>query len=266
MMYCCQYPLSSFSFAVSQVDFYKLVLHTQCPRLWSYRVILNHFTTLCRIQTVKLKTMETIEFWGISPYLLVQILSSYFCRKGLTQYSFYRSNSFAKSCTSINCTFLLDTSLIICHEVKRELLQKFRVSCYIYPSTRLTLVSHISLFMSWKLLKPPEKSEDEDSDFYVISEESTDEEDNGLRQEYHTNRARLCSRKEFEFTKLLNICFIVQSYDVFSRCITFLLKLNHWDPNIVDTAGALFTLSLSSIHTELPIFRIFIHFLPRISI
>ena len=52
--------------------------------------------------------------------------------------------------------------------------------------------------MSWKLLKPPEKSEDEDSDFYVISEESTDEEDNGLRQEYHTDRARLNSRKEFE--------------------------------------------------------------------
>ena len=108
------------------------------------------------------------------------------------------SNSFAKSCTSINCTFLLDTSLIICHEVKRELLQKFRVSCYIYPSTRLTLVSHISLFMSWTLIEPPEKSEDEDSDFYVISEESTDEEDNGLRQEYHTDRARLHSRKEFE--------------------------------------------------------------------
>ena len=118
--------------------------------------------------------------------------------KGLTQYSFYRSNSFAKSCTSINCTFLLDTSLIICHEVKRELLQKFRVSCYIYPSTRLTLVSHISLFMSWTLIEPPGKSEDEDPDFYVISEESTDEEDNGLRQEYHTDRARLRSRKEFE--------------------------------------------------------------------
>ena len=63
--------------------------------------------------------------------------------------------------------------------------------------------------MSWKLLKPPEKSEDEDSDFYVISEESTDEEDNGLRQEYRTNRARSCPRQEFEFLKLLNIFFIV---------------------------------------------------------
>ena len=55
--------------------------------------------------------------------------------------------------------------------------------------------------MSWTLLEPPEKPEDGDSDFYVISEESTDEEDNPLRQEYQTNRERLQSRQEFEFVK-----------------------------------------------------------------
>jgi len=41
--------------------------------------------------------------------------------------------------------------------------------------------------MSWTLLKPPEKAEDEDSDFFVISDESPDEDDNRLRLEYHTN-------------------------------------------------------------------------------
>ena len=74
--------------------------------------------------------------------------------------------------------------------------------------------------MSWKLLKPPEKSEDEDSDFYVISEESTDEEDNGLRPEYHTNRARLRSRQEFELVLLLNIWFTVSIFpgrNIFTR-------------------------------------------------
>ena len=40
--------------------------------------------------------------------------------------------------------------------------------------------------MSWTLLKTAEKSEDEDSDFYVISDESPDEDDNRLRLEYHT--------------------------------------------------------------------------------
>ena len=34
--------------------------------------------------------------------------------------------------------------------------------------------------MSWTLLKTAEKSEDEDSDFYVISDESPDEDDNRL--------------------------------------------------------------------------------------
>ena len=53
--------------------------------------------------------------------------------------------------------------------------------------------------MSWTLLKPPEKSEDEDSDFYVISDESADEEDNRLRLEYHTNRPRLRSRQKLSF-------------------------------------------------------------------
>ena len=95
--------------------------------------------------------------------------------------------------------------------------------------------------MSWTLIEPPEKSEDEDSDFYVISEESTDEEDNSLRQEYHTNRARLRSRKEFEFVELL-YSLVVRS---FFPVKTFLLKSNHWDPNIVDISGALITLSLS---------------------
>ena len=44
--------------------------------------------------------------------------------------------------------------------------------------------------MSWKL-NPQEKSEDEDSDFFIISDESADEDDNRLRQEYHMNRPRL---------------------------------------------------------------------------
>ena len=61
-------------------------------------------------------------------------------------------------------------------------------------------VTHISLFMSWKLLNPQEKSEDEDSDFFVISDESADEDDNRLRQEYHTNRPRLRSRQELLFS------------------------------------------------------------------
>ena len=59
-------------------------------------------------------------------------------------------------------------------------------------------VTHISLFMSWKL-NPPQKSEDEDSDFSIISDESADEDDNRLRQEYHTNR-RLRSRQELLFS------------------------------------------------------------------
>ena len=53
--------------------------------------------------------------------------------------------------------------------------------------------------MSWTLLKTAEKSEDEDSDFYVISDESPDEDDNRLRQEYRTNRPKLCSRQELVF-------------------------------------------------------------------
>ena len=52
--------------------------------------------------------------------------------------------------------------------------------------------------MSWRLLKPQEKSED------VKSDESTDEEDNRLRQEYVTNRVRIRLRQQFEFIKLLN--------------------------------------------------------------
>ena len=52
--------------------------------------------------------------------------------------------------------------------------------------------------MSWTLLKPQEKSED------VKSDESTDEEDNRLRQEYVTNRVRIRLRQQFEFIKLLN--------------------------------------------------------------
>ena len=50
--------------------------------------------------------------------------------------------------------------------------------------------------MSWTLLKPPEKAEDEDSDFFVISDESPDEDDNRLRLEYHTNRPRFGSRQK----------------------------------------------------------------------
>jgi len=53
--------------------------------------------------------------------------------------------------------------------------------------------------MSRKLLNPQEKSEDEDSDFFIISDESADEDDNRLRQEYHTNRPRLRSRQELLF-------------------------------------------------------------------
>ena len=46
--------------------------------------------------------------------------------------------------------------------------------------------------LHWALQReqPPEKSEDEDSDFSIISDESDDEEDNRLRQEYDTNRPR----------------------------------------------------------------------------
>ena len=38
-----------------------------------------------------------------------------------------------------------------------------------------------------KTEQPPEKSEDEDSDLSIISDESDDEEDNRLRQEYDIN-------------------------------------------------------------------------------
>ena len=47
-------------------------------------------------------------------------------------------------------------------------------------------VTHISLFMSWTSLNQQENPEDEDSDFYVINDES-DEEDYHFRQEYDTN-------------------------------------------------------------------------------
>ena len=57
--------------------------------------------------------------------------------------------------------------------------------------------------MSWTLLQQRENSEDEDSDFFVISDLSADEEDNRLRQEYDTNRESIRSRQEFEFVKLL---------------------------------------------------------------
>ena len=40
--------------------------------------------------------------------------------------------------------------------------------------------------MSWKLQESGEKSEDEDSEFYV-SDESDDEKDNRLRNEYDKN-------------------------------------------------------------------------------
>ena len=65
--------------------------------------------------------------------------------------------------------------------------------------------------MSWPLLKPREKSEDEDYDFNVLrihdesTEESTDEEDNRLRKEYDMNRTRIPKRQQFEFVKLLKI-------------------------------------------------------------
>ena len=51
--------------------------------------------------------------------------------------------------------------------------------------------------MSWTLLKPPEKSEEDDSDFFVISDESPDEDDNRLRLEYHTNRPRFGSKQKW---------------------------------------------------------------------
>ena len=43
--------------------------------------------------------------------------------------------------------------------------------------------------LHWVLQReqPPEKSEDEHSDFSIISDESDDEEDNRLRQEYDTS-------------------------------------------------------------------------------
>ena len=46
--------------------------------------------------------------------------------------------------------------------------------------------------LHWALQReqPRAKSEDEDSDFFIISDESDDEEDNRLRQEYDTNRPR----------------------------------------------------------------------------
>ena len=56
--------------------------------------------------------------------------------------------------------------------------------------------------MSWTLLKP-EKSEDEDSDFYL---ESTDEEDNRLRQECDMNRARIQGNNfEYQETKSMGL-------------------------------------------------------------
>ena len=41
----------------------------------------------------------------ISPYFLVQILSSYFSPQELTQYSYLQEQLFCKSCNSINCIY-----------------------------------------------------------------------------------------------------------------------------------------------------------------
>ena len=58
----------------------------------------------------------------------------------------------------------------------------------------------------WALQReqPQEKSEEEDSDFDIISDQSVAEEHNGFRQEYDTYRPRLRTKQEFEFAfKLL---------------------------------------------------------------
>ena len=81
------------------------------------------------------------------------------------------------------------------------------ISHFYYSMSLLLILARFTRFsiclnihwMSWTLLKTAEKSEDEDSDFYVISDESFDEDDNRLRQEYRTNRPKLCSRQELLF-------------------------------------------------------------------
>ena len=53
----------------------------------------------------------------------------------------------------------------------------------------------LPFFMSWQLQESGEKSEDEDSEFYVISDESDDEEDNRLRNECDKNMEFISTRK-----------------------------------------------------------------------
>ena len=50
--------------------------------------------------------------------------------------------------------------------------------------------------LHWALQReqPPEKSGEEDSDFSIISDESDDEEDNRLRQEYYCYRLNSFSK------------------------------------------------------------------------
>ena len=51
-------------------------------------------------------------------------------------------------------------------------------------------VTHIIIFITATLVEPREMSEDEDSDFSIINDES-DEDDNRFRQEYDINRTRI---------------------------------------------------------------------------
>ena len=58
--------------------------------------------------------------------------------------------------------------------------------------------------MSWKLLKAREKSEN--VEINVITNESTEDEDNRFRQEYDMFRTGIPTRQQFEFVKLLYTC------------------------------------------------------------
>ena len=78
------------------------LLHTQCPRLWSYRVILNQFTTLCGLDQQR---HECVGFWVSHHIFWCRFSVLTFPLKDSHNIHIYRSNSFAKSCTSINCTF-----------------------------------------------------------------------------------------------------------------------------------------------------------------
>ena len=87
-------------------------------------------------------------------------------------------------------------------------------------------VTHISFFMSWTLLNQQENPEDEDSDFYVINDES-EEEDNHFRQEYDTNWERMRLRQKFVFVNSCVVFWIFTPQSVCTDIKVLSTKVDH---------------------------------------